>query len=171
MESFSFSIPGTVGLQVTLTELEDGSVRFDLENSGEQVADLRGLFFDFNDPALLSSLYVAGSDVTGASFVDDSVRNLGQGVNMNGAGIFDVGVAFGSAGIGEDDIFATSFTLSSSEGPLSLEAFANAEFGVRFTSVGTLDGEREESLKLVALSPDYVRGGEIDPPPPPDVIG
>lgn len=164
MESFSFLIPGSVGLQVTLTELEDGSVRFDLENQGDQVADLRGLFFDFNDPDLLSSLSVEGSQVSEASFEDDSVRNLGDGVNMNGEGVFDIGVSFGTAGIGYDDIFSTSFTLSSSAGPLSLEAFANVEFGVRYTSVGTEDGVREDSLKLVALSPDYVPPDPLDPP-------
>lgn len=164
MESFSFEIPGAAGLQVTLTSLDDGSVRFDLVNTGDQLADLRGLFFDFNDPALLSSLSIAGDEVSASSFADDSVRNLGAGVNMNGAGVFDVGVAFGSAGIGEDDIFATSFTLSSSDGPLSLAAFANVEFGVRFTSVG-FEGDREDSLKLVALSPEY------EPFPDPGVIG
>ena len=153
MDSFSFLIPGAVGLRVTLTELDDGSVRFDLENEGG-TADLRGIFFDFNNPELLSSLSVTGDDVSGSAFADDGVGNLGGGVNMNGAGPFDIGVAFGSAGLGDDDISATSFTLRSSDGPLDLSAFANVEFGVRFTSVGSEDGGREDSLKLLGLSPD-----------------
>lgn len=154
MESFSFLIPGKVSLRVTLTELDDGSIRFDLQNEGGEVGDLRGLFFDFNDASLLSSLSVDGAQVSGASFADDRVRNLGDGVNMNGAGIFDAGVSFGTSGIGEDDVFATSFTLSSSAGALDLSVFAKVEFGVRYTSVGSGEGEREDSLKLVGYSPD-----------------
>lgn len=165
METYSFLIPGSVSLRVTLTELDDGSVKFDLSNEGDQVGDLRGLFFDFNDPNLLSSLSVTGAQVSGSSFANDYVRNLGGGVNMNGAGVFDAGISFGTAGIGYDDIFSTSFILSSSSGPLELEMFENVEFGVRYTSVGTEDGAREDSLKLVALSPDYVPIDPMDPPP------
>jgi hypothetical protein len=163
--TYSFLIPGEVSLRVTLTELEDGSVKFDLSNEGDQVGDLRGLFFDFNDPSLLSSLSVSGGDVSESSFANDYVRNLGDGVNMNGVGVFDAGIAFGTAGISYDDIFATSFILSSSSGPLDLEMFENVEFGVRYTSVGDADGAREDSLKLVALSPDYVPIDPMDPPP------
>jgi hypothetical protein len=152
MASLSFSIDGGASLNVTLTELEDGSIRFDLQNAGELLADLRGLFFDTTNSSLLSSLSVVGTDVTASAFRDDAVVNLGGGVTMSGAGNFDIGVAFGTAGIGKDDIDGTSFVLKSSTGALTLADFAGAAFGVRFTSVGE-EGDREDSLKLVTTAP------------------
>lgn len=165
MESLSFVIPGAVGLAVTMTEQSDGSLRFDLVNEGEIVADLRGLFFDVVDPAILSTLSVAGAQVTRVASGDDAVVNLGNGVNMNGAGEFDFGLAFGTSGIGKDDISSTSFTLTSSAGALDLQDFAGVEFGVRFTSVGDADGARGDSLKLVGESPDLPEFPPIDFPP------
>ena len=152
MSTMSFSIGGEQSLNITLTELEDGSVRFDLANAGPLLADLRGLFFDLNDAGLLSTLSFTGADVSGTAVRNDGVMNLGAGNNMNGAGVFDVGVAFGTSGIGKDDISGTSFVLRSSTGSLSLADFAGAEFGVRFTSVGE-EGDREDSLKLVGVAP------------------
>ena len=152
MSTMSFSIGGEQSLNITLTELEDGSIRFDLANAGPLLADLRGLFFDVNDASLLSTLSFVGADITGSSVRNDGVTNLGGGVNMNGAGVFDAGVVFGTSGIGKDDIGSTSFVLRSSTGSLSLADFANAEFGVRFTSVGE-DGDRDGSLKLVGTAP------------------
>ena len=73
MQTMSFVIPGTVGLRITLTEQADGSLRFDLVNEGEQVADLRGLFFDTVDAGLLAGLTVAGADVTRSLVGDDAV--------------------------------------------------------------------------------------------------
>lgn len=176
MSSMSFSIAGSVGLQVVITDLGNGSVRFDLQNQGTQVGDLRGLFFDLNDASLLSTLSVSGAAVTKSAFGDDAVINLGNGVNMNGAGTFDVGVAFGTSGIGKDDISATSFVLTSSSGALDLGDFAGADFGVRFTSVGDLGGARDDSLKLIGEAPPLVVdpgpiGGPIGLPPPEVVIG
>ena len=162
MSSFSFTISGAESLNVTLTELEDGSVRFDLANAGPLLADLRGLFFDVNNAGLLSSLSVVGTAVTTTQFRDDGVTNVGGGVNMNGLSSFDVGVAFGTSGIGKDDISSTSFVLKSSAGALSLADFANVDFGVRFTSVGEDGGSRDGSLKILGHSPDAA-------PPPPDI--
>lgn len=164
MRSMSFLIPGTVGLRVTITEQADGTLRFDLQNEGEDVADLRGLFFDTTDAGLLSGLSAVGSDVTDSAFKNDAVVNLGGGVNMNGHGVFDAGVEFGTSGLGKDDIDATSFTLASSRGALELEDFAGVDFGVRFTSVGDPDGARNGSLKLVFESPDAPGDPIILPP-------
>lgn len=166
MSSMRFNIDGAAGLQVTLTEQADGSVRFDLVNTGSQVADLRGFFFDVADASILSSLRFVGAGITGTQARDDAVVNLGQGNTMSGAGAFDVGVAFGTAGIGKDDVRAASFTLSSAAGALDLFDFADVDFGVRFTSVGDEGGAREGSLKLVGHSPD-VAGPPPPPPPPP----
>ncbi len=165
MASTSFIIPGTVGLKVTLTEQLDGTVRFDLENQGNLVGDLRGLFFDVNDSGLLSNLSVVGADVTGSSFTDNDVVNLGGGVNMNGVGNFDAGILFGTAGISKDDINVTSFVLKSASGGLNLAHLSGVDFGVRFTSVGEADGARTDSLKIFSEAPDF--GGVLPPPPPP----
>jgi hypothetical protein len=160
MASMSFTIGGEASLGIVLTELEDGSIRFELANGGPLLADLRGLFFDVADGGVLSSLSVAGSDITGSQFRDDAVTNLGGGVNMNGAGVFDAGIVFGTAGIGKDDISGTSFVLKSSTGSLSLADFAGAEFGVRFTSVGD-EGDRDGSLKLVTTAPTIPDDGGL----------
>ncbi len=161
MRSLSFVIPGEVSLQVTLTEQANGSLLFALANQGDTAADLRGFFFDTTASSLLSTLTVSGDAITAFQFKDDAVRNLGNGVNMNGHGSFDAGIAFGTAGIGADDIDSLTFTLSSSRAALRLEDFAGVDFGVRYTSVGDEGGSRNGSLKLVTESPD------APPPPPP----
>lgn len=163
MDSVTFSLPGLEGLQITLTEQADGSVRFDVRNEGDTLADLRGLFFDIGDEALLANLTVSGSDVTDVDLDANAVSNLGNGVNMNGVGLFDIGVEFGTAGIGADDIDGTFFTLSSTQGPLSIEQFLGVNFGVRLTSVEGDDGIRDDSLKLIGTSPDIWYPSE--PPP------
>lgn len=172
MDSFSFVIPGSVGLKVTVTEQADGSLRFDLLNQGDLAADLRGLFFDVNDAALLSTLSVAGAQVTRTAAGDDAVVNLGNGVNMNGVDAFDFGVAFGTSGIGKDDISATSFTLRSSASALDLDDLAGVDFGVRFTSVGEFGGARDGSLKLVAEAPHAPESPIEDPdvPSTPEIL-
>ena len=177
MDTFSFDIPGSVGLTVTVTEQVDGSLRFDLVNKGDGAADLRGLFFDFNDAALLPTLSASGAQVARTASGDDSVVNLGQGVTMQGVDRFDFGVACGTAGIGKDDIAATSFTLRASAGARDLDDVAGVDFGVRFTSVGEHGGARDGSLKLVGTSPEPAGEGPTPPPPfpfpspfPPDLF-
>lgn len=155
MNSLSFDLAGAVGLHVTITENPDGTLRFDLMNSGSQIGDLRGLFFDLQDASLAGSLKVSGGQVSNYNFADDGITNLGGGVNMNGAGDFDGGVAFGTAGIGKDDISSTSFTLDSLTRDLTLEDFSMVSFGARFTSVGSEDGARTDSLKIVGVSPQF----------------
>ncbi|WPY96651.1 hypothetical protein T8T21_19090 (plasmid) [Limimaricola variabilis] len=165
--SLVFTIPGDVGTIIRVEEITDPltgivSLRFDvtLDESGAQ-ADLRGLFFDVADSALLGGLSVSGADVTTSRFARDAVTDLGNGANMNGAltkkgNGFDAGIAFGTPGIGKDDIDQTGFTLSSSAGDLSLELIAQMRFGVRLTSVGP-EGCREDSLKLAGMA-----GGIVD---------
>lgn len=165
MDAMTFNIAGAAGLKISISEQADGSLRFDLVNEGDQVADLRGLFFDVNDASLLKSLSVTGSDVTKTAAGDNSVVNLGSGVTMQGVDSFDFGVAFGTSGIGKDDIHATSFTLRSSSGALDLDDFYGVDFGVRFTSVGDLGGSREGSLKLTGSAPDLDGEGPIILPP------
>lgn len=84
---------------------------------------------------------------------DDAIKDLGNGVNLNGLlgsdGGYDAGLSIGSAGLGKDDIQSFEFTLSSSARPLTLDDFANVEVGLRLTSVGVLGGTRNDSSKLL----------------------
>lgn len=105
-------------------------------------------------PSLLKGDYV-----TGSVFKVDGVTKIDSYTNMNGEvikdlGKFDGGVQFGTAGIGDDDIRSTTFTLSSSDTSLSLSDFSLQDFGVRLTSVGEEDGSRDGSLKLGDTAPD-----------------
>ncbi|WP_243368699.1 calcium-binding protein [Microvirga solisilvae] len=116
------------------------------------IADLRGLFFHVSDVALLSGLKVTGSDVTKYSVSANKVMQVENDVTMSGevgkaVGPFDIGIAFGTHGIGKDDIQETSFTLSASE-PLSLEFVLQQHFGLRMTSVSNNGEGRGLSLKL-----------------------
>lgn len=148
MDWFEFDVAGAAGLHVRV-ESENGQLKFVLDNTGSQVADLRGLFFDLKDSATISSLSATGSSITAQAKGDEAVVNLGNGVTMAGAGTFDFGVAFGTAGIGKDDIHHAEFTLASTTGALSLNDVYGMDFGVRFTSVGDANSSRTASLKLV----------------------
>lgn len=166
MSTMSFVVEGEVNVEVILTEV-DGAIEFTvnvLDDTGS-IGDLNGLFFDLADDSLTTSLSVVGDDVTASAFKVDGVSKLSSYVNMNGEvindlGRFDGGVQFGTAGIGSDDIRTTTFTITSSDGPLTLEDFALQDFGIRLTSVGAEDGSRDGSLKLGGTS------GEV----PPDVV-
>jgi hypothetical protein len=156
MRYTSFLIPGAVTLKVTITELSGNKLEFKLENqAGANIGDLRGLFFDVNNSAILPHLSISGANVSGYTLADDAVTNLGGGVNMNGTSVYDGGILFGTAGIGKDDISSTAFTVSSDEA-LHLEDFLNVDFGVRYTSVGEIDGAREGSLKIFGESDHFV---------------
>jgi hypothetical protein len=165
MSWFEFDIEGGAGLRVKVLE-DNGALKFTLANTGTQVADLRGLFFDVSDSSKIASLSATGSAVTGQAKGDEAVVNLGNGVNMAGVGTFDFGIAFGSSGIGKDDIRQTEFTLTSSGAPLTLNDVLGMEFGVRFTSVGTDGGLREDSLKLTDIGTGIVHGGGPGDLPP-----
>ena len=162
LDSLSFMLEGEVDVRVEVTETEAGDLEFTLTvmDTGESIGDLRGFFFDLGDPTLAGGLQVFGDDVSGSKFAAGDVMNLGQGNNMNGVKSedgfdFDGGIAFGNQGIGkDDDIRETSFTLSHPDQDLSLDDLANAEFGLRITSVGPEDGARSGSLKIVSEMPD-----------------
>ncbi len=125
------------------------------------IGDLQGIFFHVSDTGLLSGLTSAGTDVTGSQYGADSVNSLGGGVNTSGLGTFDVGVKFGTSGIGSDDIQSTTFFLSHSTLALSLDTFfasgasvANGYvMAIRATSVGAPDGPREGSVKVPTGDP------------------
>lgn len=166
MSSMTFTIEGDVSVQVTITEIEGGDLRFDVTVlEGQLTGDLQGLFFDLADDSLADGLMVDGVDATDWQFEANDVTNLGQGVNINGEvlntyGEFDAGVQIGTQGISNDDIQTTSFVISHDTVDLTLADVALQDFAVRLTSVGEVDGDRNGSLKLGGTSPD------VEEPPP-----
>ncbi|SEO95352.1 hypothetical protein SAMN04490248_11732 [Salinihabitans flavidus] len=172
-DTCAFTVEGEVNVEVIMSELEDGSIQFDLSvlqgddpDATGSIGDLRGLFFDVADEGILEGLTITGDDVTRSEFEADGVTNLGQGNNLNGEivnenGAFDGGVSFGTPGAGKDDIQETSFILSHPDG-LSLADFEGQDIGLRLTSVGEEGGDRDGSLKLIGQCPP---GGD-DPKDP-----
>ncbi len=131
-----------------------------VRSSDGQVADLRGLFLNLAAPGLLGGLAVSGQDVTAKNF-PGSANNLGGGVNINGSGpdSYHIGLAFGTQGIGRDDIRFTEFSLkhnsSDSSQPaqdLRVGLLTSQNFAARLTSVGS-ESNREGSLKLLGQLP------------------
>lgn len=160
METVSFTLSSDVNVAVTVTELEDGSLQFDLvvlDDTGS-IGDLNGLFFDLVDDSVLSGMSVEGDDVTGVAMKVDGVTKVSGFNNINGEtandyGKFDIGIEFGTSGIGENDIRETSFVLSHDTLDLTLETILGQDFATRLTSVGTEDGSRDDSLKIGGTAP------------------
>jgi hypothetical protein len=154
--SITFTIPGSnssPGVKVTAVENATGGVDFtvDVLSTSKMTADLRGLFFNLNDTGKLAGLSSTGLSVT--DFDTVNVINLGGGANMHGhASPYDVGLEFGTSGIGKDHITSATFTLSGSTF-LTLDDIANVEFGARLTSIGSSGGARNGSSKIVAEAP------------------
>lgn len=150
VRKIEFTIPGdapTSGLHVLVKEI-DGGLDFTvttLEGSGPS-ADIRGLFFNFNDTLKLPGLIVAGDDVSDRQL--GGASDLGHGANIKGkAEAFDIGIEFGSAGKAKDVITQTEFRLSSSVDDLTLDNIANVEFGAR------VSGLTHQSSKITVLAP------------------
>lgn len=148
--SIEFLIPGIPEVLIQAAEGPDGTLLFTATVQGN--ADLRGLFFDI--AGVDAALTAAGADVTDQ---DMDTINLGGGVNMNGGGRddYDMGIEFGTSGAGHDLITSTSFTLSSVDGtPLTLDAIANVEFGVRLTSIDGSDSAK--NTVIAPAAPDAI---------------
>lgn len=154
MRRNTFTIPGNPALEVAVSETDDGDLLFKLTVVGTKVGDLRGLFFDIANSTLLSNLMIEGHDVTDTRLAASAVLDLGNGANLNGSGAaFDVGVEFGTQGIGKDDIRTTSFVLSTKDGSdLTLDLVSNVDFGARITSIGSESGARNDSEKIRTIS-------------------
>lgn len=167
MASHTFLITGDVNVEITITELADGSLRFDvtvLDTTG-QIGDLRGLFFDLADDTLTSGISVSGADITDEVYKIDGVSSTGGSNNVKGEvlneyGKFDFGIEIGTQGISTDDIQFTSFTVAHDTETLSIADFELQDMAVRLMSVGESGGARNGSLKL---------GGEI-PEAPPEIL-
>ncbi|UWQ53037.1 hypothetical protein [Leisingera caerulea] len=156
--SVTFVIEGMVDTEITVTELSDGTLRFDIEVLGTgSIGDLRGLFFDLEGYTVDGGLIAAGADVTAENYGEDSIERVLKDVNINGdvvktLGKFDAAVSFGTSGIGDDDIQSTSFILSHESDALTLDMLSFASIGLRYTSVGEADGTRSDSTKIGGAS-------------------
>jgi Big-like domain-containing protein len=161
--TISFTIPGAgpgnPGVQVTAVEHQEngvktGTIDFTVDVLGN--ADLRGLFFQFNE-AHLNGLTVTGGDglITNKLIQANSVINLGQGAEMDGAASpFDVGIRWGTPGPNPDNInFPVHFSLSNAAHKLTLDDIAHQEFGVKLGAAG---GKDAKITTIAPAAPDAV---------------
>ncbi len=178
LRAIDFLISGEPGALITVSETLDGKLDFKVKvtdvisgsTDKPDIADLRGLFFHVKDETLLPGLKVSGPQVTTYLTQANKVMKVENDVTMEGEvgksiGPFDVGIEFGTSGIGKDDIRESSFTLSASK-PLSLEFVLQQNFGLRLTSVSNNGEGRELSLKLAGQltgTPKVI--GETSPAP------
>jgi Ca2+-binding RTX toxin-like protein len=187
IRTIDFLIQGEPGALITVTETADGKLDFRLRvtdvitNAADKpdTADLRGLFFQVGDKGLLKGLLISGPNVTACAIKANGVMEVQGDVNMKGevgkaVGPFDVGIEFGTEGMGKDDIQETTFTLESTA-PLTLEFVMQQQLGLRLTSVSDNGEGRRLSLKLTGQltgTPKVVDPAPTDPtpvdPPPTD---
>lgn len=149
--SISFTISGRANTIVTITELDNGALLFDLVMSGGGSKNgLRGFFFDLPDEISPDSLAVSS---TGAP------NPAGNGPHsLSTRGPFDAGVDFG--GKGGARLTSTSFELSSSDGPLSLSDFSFQDIGVRLAR-GGWDGRGDVTVPGYAVDDTLIAGEAI----------
>jgi VCBS repeat-containing protein len=157
--SVTFVIEGTVDTQIAITENLDGTLTFDVSVLGGVIGDLRGLFFDVGAPNKLAGMSIEGDDVTNHLAEDNQVHTLGKDANVNGevasaSENFDVGIEFGTSGMGTDDIQSTSFVVSG----LTIDDLSGQDFALRYTSVG-VEGARSDGAKIfgqATAAPDAI---------------
>lgn len=171
MRSLTFTLDTQTGTDamapatVTITEEADGTLKFTITNIGDadtMIGDLRGLLFNLNDDSLLDTLTATGANVTKTD-LDGNVTDREVSGDVTGAGTpyaYEAAVEFGTAGVSNDDIQTTSFTLSSSLRGLTLDDIALTGMTVRQTSVGEDGGDRTASDKLFGLVPYAVNASD-----------
>ncbi|MEL6249987.1 MAG: PEP-CTERM sorting domain-containing protein [Cyanobacteria bacterium J06648_16] len=155
-------------VNITLTESgDDIDVTVDVDTS-VAMADLRGVFFNVSNEAILPFLQIVDTvalEGSGRFYGDDYIKTQTIGANSVTGGIgganfsgepdsnpcadgCDGAIEVGSNGIGKDDYQSIAWKFTRSDGAaLTLEDFENAAWGARLMSVGT-DGNREGSSKL-----------------------
>jgi hypothetical protein len=151
--SIRFIIPGKSNIQITATE-NAGKIDFQVVVLAGGKADLNGLFFHFNE-TLLPGLTIVGDPlISGTQVGANSVIDLGNGTNMNGAASpFDIGLKFGGPGGGGINAVSgpVNFTLAGSS-PLTLDAIAHMDFGAKLTGVAG-KGNTPAASKVVVKAP------------------
>lgn len=149
---------GNPAVWVTVTENADGTLTFNVWQEGGVIGDLRGLFFDISDESILNSLVITSPDGTMTEYRigNDTIKDLGDGANMNGLlgsdKGYDIGVEVGTSGIGSNDIQSFSFTLDSTARDLTLADLGGVDFAARLTSVGVVGGTRADSSKILEIT-------------------
>jgi len=155
---------------LTVTELEGGvlSVVLDVDESAGTTGDARAIYFNLTDNTEITGLTInvddANSDVgdvdtdmvqdiDSVRYVEERDTSINGEVLKENDGKFDVGIEFGSSGIGKDDVQHMEFTLSA-DTALSIDTFDFTTIGFRATSVGDVDGSRNDSLKLTGDETD-----------------
>jgi Bacterial Ig domain len=153
-----FTIPGNPPVQVTATE-DNGAIVFKVDVlEGATTADLRALFFDI-DESKMEGLTISGGDglISSSRIAADQVLNLGRGANLNGRTHdgFDVGIEWGTPGGAKDDIFyEVTFTLSNTDGDLTLDDIGGQRFGAKLDSIGGPGGPRTGGVsQLLGIAP------------------
>ena len=131
-----FNKHGKPVLEITATEV-NGSIVFEVEVVGRgHKADLRALFFNLNDDSKMAGLSVLNTDSTVSDFQTGDLIDMGNGANLQGvASPFDVGLEFGTAGVGKDVIGSSVFTLSNTANNLTLDDIAHVQFGTKIDGI------------------------------------
>ena len=175
---------GAVSMQLTFAPFTGDSASATLELTDDggfitgvitvqpnpNIGDLRAVFLQVIDESILCDLEITGPHVTDIEIDEDNVTSVGN-ANVNGGGSpgpFDIGIAFGSPGIGSDDIQTTTFFLEHCEMDLTLDMFDLQGWAVRMTSVGTPGSSREGSSKLSVVD---IRLTGLEPPNVPTPSG
>ncbi|MBD0335694.1 MAG: PEP-CTERM sorting domain-containing protein [Cyanobacteria bacterium Co-bin13] len=152
-------------VSVTLDALTNGNidVKVDVDKT-LALADLRGIFFNVKNEAILPHLNLlnASAGVGTFKFAANSVSEVGkvklQGeptLNPCGSTGCDGGIEIGQDGLkgGKDDYQSASWTFTRKDGQaLTLADFEGMSWGIRATSVGT-GNSREGSTKLSGVVP------------------
>jgi len=149
-------------MTLTINDSLPGSLRFDLAiadpNTTGNIGDLRGFFFNIDPFApTLTSFDFFGANLTQVLISKDSLNSAGGGNTVAPAGLFDVGIEFGTPGIGTDDIQSTFFYMSTRGGAITLDSLTSETddkgffFASRFTSVGPVGSDRDGSSKISLL--------------------
>lgn len=160
--------------------ISPGSVRVTVTvNPTPAIGDINGFFLNVGTESLLPGLSVSSPDVTLVVKSANAVTSAGLGNNVNGEGVgpFDVGVRIGSPGIGKDDIQTTSFVLSHEGVVLTNDLFTGATtedgdvFALRLTSVGPAGSSRNGSSKLTNDTPPPTEEPPAPTPEPSTLLG
>ncbi|MDK3018181.1 hypothetical protein, partial [Pseudodonghicola flavimaris] len=150
---------------MTLTENPDGSITMEFTQvgvGGADIGDFSRLYFDVNEE-LLGTLSITGALEDGHDPIesiesgDDSVDPGLNPLPIEGGG-FDYGITLDAPPDLHDDYATVTLTISSSLRDLSLNDFAEQQFGVRIQSIGPDadgdgDGDGGGSDKQVGTSP------------------
>ena len=119
--SITFTIPGGLGLKVTVVE-NAGNLDFNVEGSPLLTADLKGLFFQLADNSVLGKLKILGGD----GLIKTQVQANGMSANHINVASFDVGINIGAPG--KVVTGPLHFTLDAVR-DLTLDDIANVLFG------------------------------------------